>query len=164
MINTKEALEEYISNLQFSCVYAEKSFPLKVAGSLLCSNREAVDYLIGSAVVGNKAAGFFRSLPPLINPRPTRGICIFVTLELPAFFSIPVFFCREPASLLELFPMALKTSQDANTPVQVVLGTNALYNYTDTNFRVPDLDRLTPYIQSDTFTKIAETDAKNKKL
>ncbi|MDR2104249.1 MAG: 4Fe-4S binding protein [Deferribacteraceae bacterium] len=164
MINTTQALEEYIKNLQFSCVYAEKSFPIKVESNILSSSREAVEYLISSAVVGNKAAGFFRSLPPISNLRDTRGICVFVSLELPLNFSIPIFFCRDAATLLELFPRALKTSQDANTPVQIVLGANALHNYADTNFRIPDLDRLTPYIQSDTFTNEVDRELKNKKL
>jgi hypothetical protein len=164
MINTTTAFEEYIGNLQFSCVYKETSFPLKVCSSVHLNASEAADYLQASAVVGNKSAGFFRTLP-LIRPKaPLRGVCVFFTLELPDTFSIPVFICRDSAALLELLPLALKTSQDANIPVQVVLGANALYNYTDKNFKLPDLARLTPYIQSDTFAGVWEVEAKNKKL
>jgi NAD-dependent dihydropyrimidine dehydrogenase PreA subunit len=164
MINTTAAFEEYIRNLQFSCVYVEKSFPLKVQSSILCTNSEALDYLIGSAAVGNKSAGFFRFLPTVDNIRPIRGICVFITLELPAAFSIPVFFCRDADALLELFPLALKISQDINMPVQIVLAANALHNYSDKNFKLPDLDRLTPYIQNDTFLSGWDAASKNKKL
>jgi NAD-dependent dihydropyrimidine dehydrogenase PreA subunit len=164
MINTTTAFEEYIGNLQFSCVYAETSFPLKLLSSLRLTASEAADYLQASAVAGNRSAGFFRTLP-LIRPKvPIRGVCVFFTLELPDTFSIPVFICRDGTTLLELLPLALKTSQDANIPVQVVLGANALYNYTDKNFKLPDLARLTPYIQSDTFAGVWEVEAKNKKL
>ena len=152
IINSSASLIDYISGIGFSSIYVEDNFPLAVSGTFRMDAVNAVQYLLASAVVGNKAAGFFHCAPKIPSDRALRGVCIFVSLELPDEIEIPIFFCKKPEGLAEMLPRVLKVSIDTNMPVYVVISANILNNYMTKPFPKSDMDRISPYLHVNTFS------------
>ncbi|MDR0453885.1 MAG: hypothetical protein LBH05_03635 [Deferribacteraceae bacterium] len=164
IINSTESLIEYINGVNFSSVYVEENFPLAISGTFRTQAVNAVQYLLASAVVGNKAIGFFHQIPKISFDRPLRGICIFVSANLPEELETPVFFCRKPENITDIFPRALKTSADTNMPVQVIIAANILNNYMTVPFPTGDLDRVLPYLNNSTFAAKRNIHSTQQKL
>jgi hypothetical protein len=137
----------FIKNLNYSTVFVEESFYLNIAGNVCLNVCDAPEYLLGAASVGNRVLGFFNKMPQT-ELKTIRGVCIFVSTELPNNISTPTFFCRTPTELAELFPLAIKTSLESNIVVHIIISANALNNYSETTFRTEMQDRISPYFDS----------------
>lgn len=156
--NSKLIIKDIIGRYNFASLYFENGHSWENGlANFYGEPAAAIDFLLASAVTGNKVIGFFKHLPFFRIDYFLRGECVFVTENIPLKVKWTTVFCRKPENFSSKFALALKVSRESKLPVVLVVSQNAVNGFAD--FVKPDTDlvRTSPYIHPSTMeTKIVE--------
>lgn len=153
--NSKEIIKDILERYGFTSIYTASSNNLGIESSKnFVDERDALDFLYSSAVIGSKALGIFNELPCLNINIPLRAECLFITFSLPKKISTPVIVVKNADEVSSKLSLGLKLTLEYKIPVAVVITANALNNYTEFNKSNSDMGRISPYISKTTFKNV----------
>lgn len=158
--NSKHIIKDILGRHNFASLYFENGFAWESGfANFYGEPAAAIEFLLSSAVTGNKVVGFFKNLPFFRIEYFIRGECVFVTENIPIKVKWPTIFCRKPENFSSKFALALKVSRESKLPVVLVVSQNAVNGYADFVKPETDLARTSPYIHPSTMNAKVEDKA-----
>jgi len=149
MFTTKEIINHFIDRFLFSVIYSGPNFPLKFDyPSNHLSEQEAIRFLIGSSMAGNKSIGFFTELPGINDIKTVKSALLILSTELKTGIIMPTLFLKDIDNMTNILITAHNISEETKLPVNIIMSSNSLFSFSTskipkihTSLKKPSLDK-----------------------